>query len=48
MDCAAYPKRRRYVVFNNTGEKQSTVLYDGKGNKSRVTLKPYESKWFAM
>ena len=48
MECAAYPKRRRYVVFNNTGEKQSTVLYDGKGNKSRVTLKPYESKWFSM
>ena len=45
-DCAFYPKSGQVVVVNNSDQPQATSLYDGKGRPRRVTLKPYESRWF--
>jgi 1,3-beta-galactosyl-N-acetylhexosamine phosphorylase len=44
-DCAFYPETGFAVIVNNIGQKQQTTFYDIQGNPTKITLKPYESKW---
>ncbi|MEN8127287.1 MAG: 1,3-beta-galactosyl-N-acetylhexosamine phosphorylase [Planctomycetota bacterium] len=44
-DCAVYPETGHAVVVNNVDQEQETTFYDIKGSATKVTLKPYESKW---
>jgi 1,3-beta-galactosyl-N-acetylhexosamine phosphorylase len=47
-DCAAYPETGALAVVNNTDINQETTIYDDKGEAFKVTLKPYEMKWFSL
>jgi len=44
-DCAFYPKSGKLVVANNTDRPQTTTWFDGRGRPSRISLKPYQSRW---
>ncbi|MBE6829252.1 MAG: 1,3-beta-galactosyl-N-acetylhexosamine phosphorylase, partial [Ruminococcaceae bacterium] len=41
----AYPDSQKYAVVNNSNEKQSTLVYDGEGNSTRLELDPCEIYW---
>ncbi len=41
-----YPATNSYCVVNNTYEKQDTIIYDGDGKQSSLSLKENEIKWF--
>lgn len=41
----AYPAIEKYAVVNNSNEKQTTDVFDGKGRKHVVTLEPSEIVW---
>lgn len=46
-DCAAWPELGRFVVANHTDRRQVTTIYAGQSARPRrVTLRPYECKWF--
>jgi 1,3-beta-galactosyl-N-acetylhexosamine phosphorylase len=44
-DCAFYPKSGKLVLANNTDQPQTTTWFDDRGRPSRITLKPYQSRW---
>jgi 1,3-beta-galactosyl-N-acetylhexosamine phosphorylase len=44
-DCAYYPKSGKFVVVNNSDTRQTTLCYDGRGQATRITVGPYESRW---
>jgi 1,3-beta-galactosyl-N-acetylhexosamine phosphorylase len=44
-DCAWYPKSRKLVVVNHSGEAQTTTVFRGDGKTTKVRLKPRASKW---
>jgi len=44
-DCAWYPKSRKLVVVNNSDQAQKTTVHRGDGKISKISLKPYQSKW---
>jgi 1,3-beta-galactosyl-N-acetylhexosamine phosphorylase len=44
-DCAFYPKTGKLAVVNNTDQPQTTTWFDGRGRPSRISLKPYQSRW---
>ena len=41
-----YPSTQKYCIVNNTYEPQSTVIYDGEGNASRMELGANAILWF--
>lgn len=41
-----YPATGKYCVVNNTYEQQETVIYDGNGNGSKMSLKANDILWF--
>lgn len=41
----AYPAVEKYAVVNNSNERQTTDVYDGKGRKHVMTLEPSEIVW---
>jgi len=41
----AYPSIQKYAVVNNSNDIQETVVYDGKGNNTTITLQPSEIVW---
>lgn len=41
----AYPEINTYAVINNSIQEQTTEVYDGKGNKKKMTLKSSEIVW---
>lgn len=41
----AYPEASEYAVLNNSGEEQTTQVYDGSGHVTTVTLAPGEILW---
>ncbi len=41
-----YPATGKYCVVNNTYEQQETVIYDGNGNASKMSLKANDILWF--
>jgi 1,3-beta-galactosyl-N-acetylhexosamine phosphorylase len=41
----AYPDSKKYAVVNNTNEKQSTLVYDGKGKSQSLELEPCGIYW---
>ena len=47
-DCAFYPATRRVVVVNNVDREQTTLLYDGQGIGTELTLAPCESRWLGV
>jgi len=47
-DCAFYPKTGYLAVINNVGSTEKTEVYDGKGKKKKLTLKPHELKWIKI
>ena len=44
-DCAYYPKTGKWVVVNNSDKPQTTVVYNGQGKATKVTVKAYASVW---
>lgn len=44
-EVAAFPELGRYCVINNSSEKLTTKVYDGKGNVSDLSLEPAELVW---
>lgn len=44
----AYPEAGEYAVLNNSGEEQTTQVYDGAGHAALVTLAPGEILWKRM
>lgn len=44
----AYPSTKRYAVVNNSGEKQTTKVYNGNGECTEVTLEPCQIIWGEM
>jgi 1,3-beta-galactosyl-N-acetylhexosamine phosphorylase len=44
-DCAFYPRSGKLVVANNADQPQTTTWFDGRGRPSRISLKPYQSRW---
>ena len=46
IECAVYPVSNKYILMNYSSIEQTTDLYDGDGNISKVTLKGYGSQWF--
>ena len=44
-EVSAYLESNKYAVINNSHEKQSTIIYDGSGNKIKFELQPGEIKW---
>ena len=45
-ECIAYPAVRKFIVMNNSHEKQTTTVHEDEGRTREVTLGPAESKWF--
>jgi beta-D-galactosyl-(1->4)-L-rhamnose phosphorylase len=43
-ECAYYPKKGRLVVINNSGEKQTTKVFDATKKPRTLTLKPHDIK----
>ncbi len=41
-----YPATGKYCVVNNTYEPQETVIYDGRGNAEKMSLKANDILWF--
>lgn len=41
----AYPESGRYAVINNSGNTQTTKVYDGEGRESEITLQAGEICW---
>ncbi len=41
----AYPDSKKYAVVNNSNEKQSTLVYNGKGDSEKLELEPCEIYW---
>lgn len=39
-EVSAYLESNKYAVINNSHEKQSTIIYDGSGNKIKFELQP--------
>lgn len=48
VEVHAYLNSKRYAVVNNTGESQTTDVYDGEGNVKEYTLAPGEIIWENM
>lgn len=46
VEVNVYPSTKSYCVVNNTYEKQSSIIYDGKGRTQNVDLEACEIKWF--
>lgn len=44
----AYPSVNKYAILNNTNKEQVTNVYDGNGDKVKVTLEPGEIRWMVM
>ncbi len=44
-ECAYYPKTKKLVVVNNSGQPQTTNVTDAKGRPRKVSLKPYASQF---
>lgn len=40
-----YKDANLVAILNNTSEPQSTIIYDGKGNKHKMNLEPEEIRW---
>jgi 1,3-beta-galactosyl-N-acetylhexosamine phosphorylase len=47
-ECAAYPETGYFIVINNSGELQTTIVYDEKSQQVNVSLEAFESKWFEI
>ncbi|GLH74722.1 1,3-beta-galactosyl-N-acetylhexosamine phosphorylase [Geothrix limicola] len=45
-ECAYYPATGQFVVVNNSGHPQRTLVHRGDGTTTEVVLAPYESMWF--
>jgi 1,3-beta-galactosyl-N-acetylhexosamine phosphorylase len=45
IGCTAFPKKSRFVVFNNASDIQKGIIYDGSGEVIKIQLQPYEMKW---
>ncbi len=48
VDVHAYVKNGKYCVVNNTFEPQTTVVYDGQGQGTSMTLAANEIRWFEV
>jgi 1,3-beta-galactosyl-N-acetylhexosamine phosphorylase len=46
-ECAWFPDVGRLVVVNNSGEPQTTLVYDGNGTSFEIALQASESRWLA-
>ena len=44
-ECGAFSETGKFVVFNNTPEKQSTIVTDDEGNSTELELAPHETRW---
>ncbi|HLR52045.1 MAG TPA: 1,3-beta-galactosyl-N-acetylhexosamine phosphorylase [Candidatus Avamphibacillus sp.] len=47
-ECAAYPEAGRFVVINNSYEKQETSVYKEDGSKVDVVLEPMGYQWIEI
>lgn len=47
-ECAAYPEASKFVVINNSYEKQETTVYKDDGTEVKVTLEPMGYKWLEI
>jgi len=47
-ECAAYPEASKFVVINNSYEKQETTVYKEDGTEVKVTLEPMGYKWLEI
>jgi 1,3-beta-galactosyl-N-acetylhexosamine phosphorylase len=46
---AYYPETGRYIVFNNTGQDQTTTVFiQGRQVQTDLKLRAYESRWFTV
>src|SRR5699024_2156162 len=44
-ECAAYPQAGKFVVINNSYDRQETTVYKADGSKVDVTLEPMGYQW---
>jgi hypothetical protein len=40
-ECAYYPRSKKLVVINNSGQKQETNVTDASGKSIKVTIEPH-------
>ena len=47
-EVSVYLESNKYVVINNTNDKQETIVYNGDGIGEKMTLYPSEIKWMQI
>lgn len=45
IECAYYPKINKYILVNNSDEKQKTLFFDITGKSRVIEMKATEIKW---